>query len=159
MIWELASCSIEQGFQAELPAGEYYIGDPASMLLSGLATDIPEFNGVYQDIETDSILAIMNTATREFTISYADAKDKYATYGCGVLSGQLAIMSADIVRPNPEFDSNFLFESRVVVRYHDAEDMLMLTGDFCKLTCFPYEPEETVEQMYVSAYKSIGVNY
>ena len=156
--WEMCCRENETGFQCELPKGTYFIGDPNEMLFPGILATIDNLNtGTFQDAESDAIIVLHPFAEGEFLLVDADGSQAIVNNE----SGTIALMSADIVRPSPEFDEvKLIFDKRVVVVVNIVESTFTMTHDNNVTTLTPYqEPEESDEQMYTRLYAAQGIKY
>lgn len=160
MRWELVSRGTKTLYEYKLPAGKYYVGDPDEMLLTGvLATTKLLDNGIFHDLASDSFLINCKFEYDDFLLN-DDANDIHIF----TKSGVVAIMSENIVKPLPEFDSSSISFGQTFVVEVDLEYCtftLMHEGRHVRM--YPNDPnvevEETDEQMYARLYAAIGVDY
>jgi hypothetical protein len=158
--WEICCRATETGFQCELPEGTYYLGNPEEMMMPGIYATIGGLNtGTFTDAESDAVIVLHDFSHNYFELSVLG----HETYVYSE-SGVIALMSADIVKPLPEFDDHKItFSGRVVVIVNVQDDsihMKMGTESYeLKAVEEPEEPEETDEQMYTRLYGNIGINY
>jgi len=115
--------------------------------------------GTFTDAESDAVIVLHDFSHNYFEFSELG----HETYVYSE-SGVIALMSADIVKPLPEFDDQKItFSGRVVVIVNVQDDsihMKMGTESYeLKAIEEPEEPEETDEQMYTRLYGNIGINY
>lgn len=130
VFWEIFSSAVSTGFQCELPAGTYYIGDPFVMLL-------PEFlekfdylpSGAFEDVEsgnlillhrfTNTIFSVVDEITGENTILVSTSKI-------------LALMSENMVRPVEKYeDERFVLTSPTVVDVNTESETFELENSEC----------------------------
>jgi hypothetical protein len=160
MYWEICCRPTETGFLCEVPAGEYYIGDPEVMLKTGVAATIKNLEtGTFTDAESDAIIVVHPVSTEYFRLSIYGSPD----VNIFIEGPVIALMSADIVKPLPEFDEyKFTFVGRAVVEVHVNDDSIRMQKgtQYFMVDAMP-EPdyEETDEQMYTRLYAAQGIQY
>jgi hypothetical protein len=157
--WEICCRATETGFQCELPEGTYFIGDPNEMLLPGIGATIKHLNtGTFSDAESDAVIVL-----HPFNIERFNLVSPRGVVNVFSESGVIALMSADIVKPLPEFDDNKItFPGRVVVEVIIEDNSLLMTRKEELIALVPAEdeePEESDEQMYVRLYAAQGIEY
>jgi hypothetical protein len=158
--WEICCRATETGFQCELPEGTYYIGDPEEMMMPGIYATIGGLNtGTFTDAESDASIVLHDFSHNYFTFSSLNCEIHIYSE-----SGVIALMSADIVKPLPEFDDNKItFSGRVVVIVNTQDEYIRMKmgTETYRLDAIeePDEPEESDEQMYTRLYGYIGINY
>ena len=160
MRWELISRRYGEMFEDKLPAGKYYIGDPDEMLMPGVLTTANCLgNGVFRDFESDSYIAICQFEYGDFLLN-DDANDILVS----TKSGNVAIMSENIVQQLPEFDNRSISYDRTFVIVVDIDYCnLSMSHDGREVRMYAYnlasDVDETDEQMYAREYHNIGVHY
>ena len=155
--WEICCRATDTGFQCELPEGTYFIGDPKEMMLPGIYATIGDLNtGTFADAESDASIVLHNFSHSYFRFSELTHETHVYSE-----SGVIALMSADIVKPLPEFEDNKItFSGRVVVIVNTQDDSIhMKMGTESYDLAAVEEPDETDEQMYTRLYGYIGINY
>uniref|UniRef100_A0A6C0B3H9 Uncharacterized protein n=1 Tax=viral metagenome TaxID=1070528 RepID=A0A6C0B3H9_9ZZZZ len=155
--WEICCRATDTGFQCELPEGTYFIGDPKEMMLPGIYATIGDLNtGTFADAESDASIVLHNFSHSYFRFSELTRETHVYSE-----SGVIALMSADIVKPLPEFEDNKItFSGRVVVIVNTQDDSIhMKMGTESYDLAAVEEPDETDEQMYTRLYGYIGINY
>ena len=137
MIWEL--CTSRYPYhQAELPEGDYYITDSTS-LLPGIYDTVKKLtDGIYQDIESESIIAIFSESVNSM-IEVSNFNENHWSY---LIEGHPILASAEMVRPEPKInDHKFTFDKRIVVKFNDTMGTLknastdILIRDVYDATC------------------------
>ena len=157
--WEICCLATDTGFQCELPEGTYFIGDPNEMMLPGIGATIGNLNtGAFEDAETDAIIVLHPFNNEQFNLVSPKGVVKIFSE-----SGVIALMSANIVKPLPEFDNNKItFVGRVVVEVIIEDISLLMTQKEQLIALVPAEeeePEESDEQMYTRLYAAQGIKY
>lgn len=152
-MWQLCCRSTDGGFVCEIPAGEYVIGTPDEMLLSGVLKTLSLRSGCFEQTEKDGII-VLHTFTKSDLTVYINgvASNIFSETGC------IAIMSSNIVKPLPEFNK-FRFDCTKRALVELNENLTLRCDDL--IVCAEEEdfPKETDEQMHANAYESIGVRY
>jgi len=157
--WEICCRETDTGFQCELPEGTYFIGDPKELLLPGVYATIGDLRtGTFADAETDAIIVLHPFNNNRFNLISPRGVIKIFSE-----SGVIALMSADIVKPLPEFNDNKVtFAGRMVVEVDIEDGTLLMTRKEELIALMPAEdeePEESDEQMYAREYHNIGIQY
>jgi len=157
--WEICCLATDRGFHCELPQGTYYLGNPKEMMLPGIGETIGGLNtGAFEDAETDSIIVLHPFNNEQF--NFVSPKGVVKIFS---ESGVIALMSAHIVKPLPQFDNNRItFVGRVVVEVDVHEETLSMTQKdelIAMISAEDEEPEESDEQMYTRLYAAQGIQY
>ena len=158
-LWEICCRANDTGFTSELPPGNYYIGDPEVMMKPGiLATTKNLYTGTFQEVETGAIIVLNPVSNNYFQCSIYGSPD----VNIFIEGSFIALMSAEIVKPLPEFDDyKITFVGRAVVEVNVNDDSIrMQTGtQYFMVDATEPDHEETDEQMYAREYHNIGIQY
>jgi hypothetical protein len=99
-MWLLISRVTPTGFIAEIPPGEYYVGNPDVMVLPGILETTQSLdNGVFESMDDESIFAVYTYPTSHFTVYSGGYYTRLFSE-----KGRIAIMSADIAKPLPSMN-------------------------------------------------------
>lgn len=158
--WEICCRATDTGFQCELPEGTYFLGDPEDMLLPGVGATIKNLNtGTFSDAESEAIIVIHAFTAREFILNDENGEETLITSE----SGTIALMSADIVKPDAKYsEQQIVLNRRTVVTVNTEMDSILMKNSDCTIAMSPFEenyPEESDEQMYTRLYAAQGVEY
>jgi len=143
-MWEIYCRSTETGFVCELPPGEYMIGNPDEMLLTGVLETVAFDTGCFMQTESDGIIVLHTFELPKFIVNIGGVYRRFFSE-----KGKIAIMSTDIVKSLPEFDQfRFNCGARAKVEMKDA-----LTLKCARLVV----SAEEEDKIYAEASDAVGV--
>jgi hypothetical protein len=157
MAWQISGREVNLTLEYELPAGKYYVGNPADLLLPGVCDATKTLPpGAYK---SDAYVYSIHSCNQSDYVILVNGEIMAGVICSDV---RLSIMSADIVQPLPENDDcSFVLDApaKAVYDYNTESIIIRLEKSYIEICPYPDQDDETDEQMYTRMYAAIGVEY